>query len=168
LDEQVDQFLAMITDLSAWEMAPLGFAALVASGLGLFSEDAVVAGLGLAALKGLLNPLLAIVICLVGILAADSLLYFAGRWSLGKMRLFRSLASARMGRARRLARRHGDKAIFLFRFVPWLRAPLFFASNRLGIHYGRFLLADALAALISIPLVMALSAGAASLISQLS
>ena len=50
--------------------------------------------------------------------------------------------------------------VLAIRFLPGLRAPLFFACGTLGLSYRRFLLFDALAALVEISALLALAAWA--------
>jgi membrane protein DedA with SNARE-associated domain len=48
--------------------------------------------------------------------------------------------------------KYGDKVIFMARFMPGLRTPLFFAAGSYHISVWKFLALDGLAAVISVPL----------------
>ena len=48
--------------------------------------------------------------------------------------------------------KHGNWAIFTCRFLPGLRLPGFFGAGSMGMSYWRFLLFDAMAACIMVPI----------------
>jgi membrane protein DedA with SNARE-associated domain len=52
--------------------------------------------------------------------------------------------------------RHGFWTIVVGRHTPVLRAPIFFLAGASGISFPRFLLADALSAAITVPIVVSL------------
>jgi membrane protein DedA with SNARE-associated domain len=53
---------------------------------------------------------------------------------------------------RSLVDKYGDKIIFMARFMPGLRTPLFFATGSYQVPFWKFLLLDGFAAVISVPL----------------
>jgi membrane protein DedA with SNARE-associated domain len=92
----------------------------------------------------------------IGILIGDGMIYFAGRiWGnrllnskLGQM----FLHPERLPRVRDMFHRYGPGVVFVGRFLPGLRAPIFFTAGTLHFSQPRFFLLDGFAALISAPL----------------
>ena len=97
-----------------------------------------------------------------GILAGDSLIFFAGR-KLGTQGARRSTFLTRVvtpekrARVERLFGRHGEKIVMLARFLPrGIRAVTYFTAGSAGMGYLRFICFDAMAALGSVPLFVML------------
>ena len=92
---------------------------------------------------------------LVGCLAGDAILFFAGRRfgeHVAKIPLLRRVLSpAKQRRVEALTRRYGRRVVFVSRFMPGLRSPTFFMTGHAGVPYWKFLMYDGLAALISVP-----------------
>lgn len=93
---------------------------------------------------------------MAGILAGDSVIYFAGR-RLGKrvaeFRLLRHMAPPeKLARVEKLLRRRGPMVVMIARFLPGLRAPTYFTVGHSRVPYRTFLAFDATAALVSAPL----------------
>ncbi len=92
----------------------------------------------------------------VGILAGDSLIFFAGR-RIGsrvghKPGFFARLVTPeKRARVEGLFASHGQKIVCAARFLPGVRAVTFFTAGSAGMSYGRFLFWDGLAALLSAP-----------------
>src|SRR5262249_40618685 len=57
----------------------------------------------------------------------------------------------KIARGERFFAKHGDRAVFLARFVVGVRAAVFLTSGFLRVSFVRFLIADFLAALLSVP-----------------
>jgi len=93
----------------------------------------------------------------VGMLIGDGLLFRIGRTlgprALAQRHLQRLMPPARQERLRAVFARHGAWALFFGRFLPGVRASLLLLAGASGFPVGRFLLADASAALISAPLL---------------
>lgn len=93
---------------------------------------------------------------LIGILAGDSIIFFAGRRIGGRVadsRLLRRLVTpAKVKKVERMMRRRGSVVVMIARFLPGLRAPTYFTVGHAGFPYWRFLLYDGIAALVSAPL----------------
>jgi len=92
---------------------------------------------------------------MAGILAGDTVIYFAGR-RLGKrvseFRLLRHMAPPeKLARVEALLRRRGPVVVMIARFLPGLRAPTYFTVGHARVPYRTFLLFDATAALVSAP-----------------
>jgi membrane protein DedA with SNARE-associated domain len=96
----------------------------------------------------------------LGILGGDLTIYAIGkRWGqdfLNHRHLRKILTEKRLERGRQFYRDHGNKTIFIARFISGLRVAAFFAAGTMGIKFGKFLLHDFLGALILIPLLILL------------
>jgi membrane protein DedA with SNARE-associated domain len=99
-----------------------------------------------------------ILLALVGVLLGDTLIYYLGyhfgrrltkRWIFHKL-----LPDDRLASVQESFRKRGNKMIFAARFMPGLRAPIFFSAGTLHLPYRVFLFYDGGAALISVPLII--------------
>jgi membrane protein DedA with SNARE-associated domain len=90
-----------------------------------------------------------------GVLLGDSMIFFAGqRYGtrlLGTAWFQRIFPPAKQGRVEELFAKHGTTGLFIGRFLPGLRAPIFFSAGSLKVSLLKFLLMDGLAALVSVP-----------------
>jgi membrane protein DedA with SNARE-associated domain len=99
---------------------------------------------------------LMVAVGLAGILAGDSVIYWAGR-KLGRrvaeFRLLRHMVTPeKLEQVEKRLRRQGNVVVMIARFLPGLRAPTYFTVGHSRFGYGTFLLYDGLAALVSAPL----------------
>jgi membrane protein DedA with SNARE-associated domain len=90
-----------------------------------------------------------------GVMAGDSIIFLAGRF-LGQRLLAarwfqRYLSTGKQAKVEAQFERFGSMVLFVGRFLPGLRAPIFFTAGSLRVRYWKFLLFDGLAALISVP-----------------
>jgi membrane protein DedA with SNARE-associated domain len=96
----------------------------------------------------------------LGILGGDLAIYSIGKkWGqdfLTHRHLRKVLTEKRLERGRQFYRDHGNKTVFIARFISGLRVAAFFAAGTMGIKLSRFLLHDFLGALILIPLLILL------------
>ena len=132
---------------------------LLLCGLGLpIPEDVTLFAAGLLSYYGVTNVWLMIAICLVGVTVGDSIIYYLGyhfgrkltkKWIFHKL-----LPDDRLAAVQRKFRERGNKLIFAARFMPGLRAPIFFSAGTLHLPYLVFLFYDGGAALISVPLII--------------
>jgi len=157
----VDGLFLAITDTSGVHAYAVVFGLLVVCGLGLpLPEDIPMAACGYLIWEGSMRTMPAFMVAFIGVLAGDSILYFIGRRLgpavLERQRLFRE---RRVRRVRAYFRKYGPKFIFFARFVLGIRAAVFFTAGALRVPYRTFLLLDGLAALVSIPVWMALGYG---------
>ncbi|MFH1224152.1 MAG: DedA family protein [Pseudomonadota bacterium] len=132
------------------------FIILVACGLGLpVPEDISIIAAGILVSAKATNFATAFIVCLTGILIGDSTIYWMGRL-LGR-RLFKLPVLSRifnskfMSHGKTALNKYGNKIIFFARFLPGLRAPIYFFSGTMRVSFTLFLVFDFLAALISVP-----------------
>ena len=137
------------------------FGFLVICGLGLpIPEDIILFAAGLSAYYGLTDLISVIVLCYFGVIIGDSIIFYLGRRfgrRLTNVWMFRRLLSEeRLLKVQDLLANRGNRIIFVARFMPGLRAPLFFTSGTLHVQYSAFIFYNGLAALLSVPLIIAL------------
>jgi membrane protein DedA with SNARE-associated domain len=96
----------------------------------------------------------------LGILGGDLAIYAIGKkWGqdlLHHPHLSKVITESRLEKGRQFFRDHGEKTVFIARFISGFRVAAFFAAGTMGIKLGRFLLLDFLGALILIPLLLLL------------
>ncbi len=138
------------------------FVLLMLCGLGvpLPEEPVLIAG-GYVAYKGYTHLLPTILVSMAAILLGDLVAFYLGR-RYGQERAItgffkRHISLRTLVRARRFMREHGNKTIFLVRFMPGLRMPTYFMAGSLGMRMSVFLTYDCLAALISAPVSILLA-----------
>lgn len=135
------------------------FGVLVACGLGLpIPEDVTLIAGGLLAYYGIGSLGGTIAICFLGVMIGDLITFWLGatygkkltrKWFFRKM-----LPDDRLLVVQERLKQQGNKLIFAARFMPGLRAPIFFTSGSLHLPYRVFLFYDGLAALISVPAIV--------------
>ena len=135
------------------------FGILVCCGLGLpIPEDVCLIAAGLLAYYGVTDLWTIILVSFAGVIIGDSIIFYLGahygrrltkKWFFHKL-----LPDERLEAVQSKLHRSGNKLFFAARFMPGLRAPVFFTAGTLHIPYGRFALYDGLAALISVPLII--------------
>ena len=135
------------------------FGILLICGLGLpIPEDITLFAAGLSAYYGLTQLWLVILISYCGVLFGDSVIFLLGSTygrKLTKKWFFQQLLpEERLNSVRTEIHRRGNKLIFAARFMPGLRAPIFFSAGTLHLPYRVFLFYDGLAALISVPTII--------------
>lgn len=139
----------------------LVYAALVGAGMGLpINEDTVILATGALADRAVMPMPWALIVCYVGVLSGDFILFSIGR-HLGprmlEMRFFqRLLPPARRQKTELMFASRGPFAVFISRFLIGFRIPGFATAGLLGMSPWRFLFWDGLGALISVPLVFGL------------
>ncbi len=124
-----------------------GVLAWIASPLEQATLGGMVRDLGLQAMVG---------VGLAGILAGDSVIYWAGRRfgrRVAEVWPFRRLITpSKLERVERLLRKRGNVVVMIARFLPGLRAPTYFTVGHSRLPFWEFILFDGLAALVSAPL----------------
>lgn len=134
---------------------------LILCGVGLpIPEDITLFAGGLLAYYGMTDVWLTVGISFLGVILGDSLIFWLGakygrkltkKWIFHKL-----LPDDRLNSVRRKFHARGNKLIFAARFMPGLRAPIFFSAGTLHLPYRVFLFYDGLAALLSVPLIIGL------------
>jgi membrane protein DedA with SNARE-associated domain len=150
-----------MSDLLLHGSIVLVLAYLLIGGLGVpVPEDVALLAAGVLIRNGEVDPILAVVLVLIGVIGGDAMLFFFAR-RLGpaayERKLFRRiLPPERRAKIEDAYRRYGGRMVFLARHVAGLRAAAFAMAGIAGMRPLRFLLWDAAAAMISVPIVMGL------------
>lgn len=148
----MEQFL---THFGYWGI----FFVLLASGVGLpFPEDIPLIFGGYLCASGFASLEIMIPFTFVTVLGADTMLYLIGRKygrHVPNLPFFRRfLTPQRLAAAEIAFHNHGGKTLFTSRFVPGVRAAVFFTAGVFKIPAWKFLLFDGAAALLSVPLLV--------------
>ena len=111
----------------------------------------VISGLGYA------NVHIMLVVSLLGVLLGDSTMYWLGRIYGTKILRFRPMRKIvtlqRLRMVREKFSQYGNRVLFVARFLPGLRAPIYIVSGiTRRVSYTRFVLIDFCAAIISVPI----------------
>lgn len=141
------------------------FAVLIACGFGVpVPEDItlIASGVICALSKGQANelhPHIMSLVALCGVLFGDCTMFVVGRVLGPKVTHVKGLrliiTKDIYGKIQDKAHRYGDKVLFIARFLPGLRAPLFLVAGvSHKVPFWKFILMDGLAALISVPLLV--------------
>jgi membrane protein DedA with SNARE-associated domain len=149
---------ALLIGSQGWAAYGTIFGVLVACGVGVpFPEDVSLIFGGYLVFRGSANLPLMVATGFLGILAGDSIIFWAGRRLGNRARsdhgrfLRRLLTPERRARVEALFARHGEKIVMAARFMPGVRAVTFFTAGSAGMPYARFICFDGLAALASAP-----------------
>lgn len=132
------------------------FFVLVLCGLGLpIPEDIVLVSAGaLAEMEGR-GWIEASIVMYAGVMLGDSTIFFAGRYfgvRLRTARWFQKIFSEKkQAKVEMLFERYHSMVLFVGRFLPGLRAPIFFTAGSTRVSYWKFFFFDGLAAIISVP-----------------
>lgn len=90
-----------------------------------------------------------------GVLGGDSITFFAGRhvggWVLTSHWFQRIFPPPKQAKVVDFFDRYGSMGLFIGRFLPGLRAPIFFTAGSMKVPFLKFLFFDGMAALISVP-----------------
>lgn len=151
-----DKLFFYLTNLSSNLAYVIIFGILVACGLGFpLPEDIPLIAAGYLVWEGTMEWTGALGITMAGVLIGDTFLFYLGR-RLGlkildskKTVLFKR---EKIRRARAYFRKYGEKIVFFARFVAGFRAVVFFMAGAMKMKYSRFILLDAVAALLSVPI----------------
>jgi membrane protein DedA with SNARE-associated domain len=139
----------------------LVFVWLILGGLGApLPEDLAVLTAGALVHHGQVSPVVAVCTVFLGVLGGDAMLFLIAR-RLGpaayERRVFRRLLPERRRiRIEEAYRRHGGRIVFFARYMGVVRAAAFAMAGIHGMKPRRFLCWDALAATISLPLMLTL------------
>jgi membrane protein DedA with SNARE-associated domain len=132
------------------------FGVLLLCGLGMpIPEDIPLVSAGYLIYLHQTNWATALVVCMAGVLIGDSVIFWFGH-RLGN-KLLRSrlvmffTTPKKILKIRAYYRKYGPKIIIVGRFLPGLRAPIFFVAGSSGVRYAKFITFDGIAALVSVP-----------------
>lgn len=132
---------------------------LLACGLGVpIPEDLTLIAAGLLSYYGVADVHLMVVVGLLGVLVGDGTIFFIGRrvgFKIDRIGpLARLLPPDRLEKVRGMLKERGNRVIFFARFMPGLRAPIYFCAGALHLPIRVFVFFDGLAALLSVPLIV--------------
>lgn len=150
---KLDQIIEALGGASAlW--GPFGLLLLCGVGLPV-PEDIILVASGFLGADNDLPLFRVMGVMYIGILLGDSLVYSMGRF-FGRRILRTKIGSYMIGpgslvKAEAAFKKYGRGVIFVGRFLPGLRAPIFFSAGLLRFSIFRFWLMDGLAALLSAP-----------------
>jgi membrane protein DedA with SNARE-associated domain len=135
------------------------FLVLVLCGLGLpVPEELPLLTGGFLVYRGITRYPITLAISFVGVVAGDNSLFFIGRrFGTGILRhleFVRPRALPRIERLKMFIDRHGNMAIFYARFLMGVRALVYLTAGSAGMTPRRFIIYDALGAVISVPLAV--------------
>lgn len=135
------------------------FGILLACGLGLpIPEDVTLFAGGLMSYYGVTDVWVMIVVSMIGVILGDSIVFFLGarfgRRLTKKWFFARLFPEDRLSAVQKKFNERGDKLLFAARFMPGLRAPIFFSAGTLHVPYRKFLIYDGSAALFSVPAIV--------------
>jgi membrane protein DedA with SNARE-associated domain len=134
------------------------FVVLLVCGFGVpIPEDITLVAGGIIAGLGYADVRIMCVVALVGVLLGDSVMFLGGRVfgerALKSRWVRHLLTPRRVAKVRSLYAHYGNRVMFVARFLPGLRAPVFLSAGMSRrVPFRRFLLLDGFAALISVPL----------------
>jgi len=136
-------------------------AVLAAAGLGApISEDLVLLLSGALAAQGVTDFWPTVVVGYLGVLVGDVLIHQwgarMGQRAYSSKLVQRALSPERQEKLREHFARHGMLTVVVGRHTPGLRAPIFFLAGASGVPLWKFLIADALSAVVTVPIVTTL------------
>lgn len=124
-------------------------------------EEMPIVAAGILSHEGLARWWLALPVCILGALSGDMVLYWTGRrWGarvLGWRAVSWVLTPPRAQRLTAAYREHAMKTVAMARHVAGLRAAAFLTAGIARVPFWKFILADAGAALVSVPLAFGLA-----------
>ncbi|SIO72601.1 membrane protein DedA, SNARE-associated domain [Burkholderia sp. GAS332] len=133
------------------------FIALLVCGAGVpLPEDITLVAGGVIAGLGYGNVHVMVAVGMAGVLVGDAGMFLLGRRCGERIRQWRVFARVltpqRYAKIQDMFERHGDRLMFIARFLPGMRAAVFATAGATSrVPFYRFLVFDGLAALISVP-----------------
>ncbi|WP_037586378.1 DedA family protein [Stenoxybacter acetivorans] len=140
------------------------FVVLVACGFGVpIPEDVTLVTGGVVSGLGYTNVHTMFIVGMAGVLAGDGLMFAAGRVYGQRLLQYRFvqrvMTPKRYAQVQEKFDRYGNRVLFIARFLPGLRTPIYItAGMSRRVSYWQFLLMDGLAAMISVPIWVYLGA----------
>ncbi|MBV8680706.1 MAG: DedA family protein [Aquitalea sp.] len=133
------------------------FTVLLVCGFGVpIPEDITLVAGGIISGLGYADVDVMFLVGMAGVLAGDGIMFFAGHFYGHKVQRFRPIAriltQERFEAVQEKFEKYGTWVLFVARFLPGLRSPIFITAGMTRrVPYWRFLLMDGFAALISVP-----------------
>lgn len=145
--------LELITGLSHWQICGLAtWLLLQGTVVAVVPEEVIFLSLGVLCSQGKVAFPEALVSALAGLLPANSAMVFiASRFSQKKLVQKKSVQ-----RALGLIKKRGPWVVFVTRFTPFLRAPVYISAGLSGMGVPRFFKIDIMAACIQVPALICL------------
>lgn len=158
----VNRLVDLLTSLNGPMSYVVVFLFLLACGFGLpVPEDITLFAAGILAYYGEANVFWMIGITFLGVMVGDTAVFFLGvkvGRNITQRKFFARLVTPqRLDEVAVKFRKHGNKILFFGRFMPGIRASIFFSAGTLHIPFRVFLFYDGLAALISVPTIVYLA-----------
>lgn len=132
------------------------FGLLLACGFGLpLPEDIILIAGGILSARGVTTFAMTTTVCMAGVLIGDGIIFFLGRIMEKRIKNawpFKRFLNDRVdARVSQVFTKYGDKVVFMARFMPGLRMPLFLSAGIYRVPPWKFFLLDGFAAIISVP-----------------
>jgi membrane protein DedA with SNARE-associated domain len=145
-----------------WMPYLISFGVLLGCGVGVpIPEDLTLFVMGYLSYNRITNFKISIVVCLLGVILGDILIYCLGRKygiKLTQKSFFNKILSPeRLEKTREKMHKMGNKVILAARFMPGFRAPTYFTAGALKLPFKVFIFYDGLAALVSVPLLLSVT-----------
>lgn len=130
---------------------------LLACGFGLpMPEDIILVTGGILSARGVCDFWLTNLICMIGVLGGDGIVFMLGRHFGPQVKqtwLFRRVMTDKVdSKIVQVFAKYGDRVVFMGRFMPGLRMPIFLSAGIYRVPPWKFFALDGFAALISVPL----------------
>ena len=155
----MDLILYLLEQLTPYGTYSYGvmFFILIACGFGLpMPEDVILVSGGILASHHVTDFNTTIIVCMLGVLLGDGVVFFLGRLGGPKIKswaIFRRVFNEKRElMIRSWFDKHGEKVVFFARFAPGLRMPLYLSSGIYRVAPWKFFVLDGFAAIISVPL----------------
>ena len=137
----------------------LVFGFLLLCGFGVpIPEDITLISAGIASYYGYGNVYVMIAVAFAGILMGDSIIFYMGSRFGERIKGFswfqRVVPEPVLLYIEQRLATHGNKLVFVARFMPGLRAPIYFTAGMMKIRFAVFFTFDCMAALISVPSII--------------
>jgi membrane protein DedA with SNARE-associated domain len=154
-----DSMMAFLQSLQGFPAYALLFALLFSCGIGApMNEDILLLAAAALTLKGVMEPVPLMMVSWFGLVLGDALVFHWGHRFGARMLRHRYFArvvpEARLASLQDTMRRYGPGYIFVVRFMPGIRTPLFFAAGSLKMPYRHLFIYDGAAALVELPLLV--------------
>lgn len=135
------------------------FLLLLLCGLGLpMPEDITLFAAGVLSYYRVADVWIMIVVCYFGVMFGDSIVFLFGSFygpAIRQKKFFQKLfPPKRLALVLEKIHQKGAKIMFAARFMPGLRAPIFFSAGTLHVPFRTFLFYDGLAAMVSVPAII--------------